>query len=70
MSGTPSVTASVAASEKLRREVVEMTIDARQRLKDCKSIENGAVSGGWRGMHARMAGGTRLNAKKRIKEET
>lgn len=46
MSGMPRVTASVAAREKLRREVMEMTVDARQRLKDCKSIENGAISGG------------------------
>jgi len=46
VSGTPSVIASIAAREKFRRDVIDITVDARHRLKDCKSIENGAASGG------------------------
>lgn len=48
---------------------MEMTVDAKQRLKDCRSIENGAVSGGCDGINARRAWGTGLNARRRTHEE-
>lgn len=40
----PSVIASIAASEKLRREVMEITVDARQRLNDLRRTAKGATS--------------------------
>lgn len=44
-SGAPSRTASVAAREKFRRDVTDMTAEARQRLSDFTSPDTGARSG-------------------------
>lgn len=41
-SGIPSRMASAAAREKLRTEVMDMTVDARQRLNDLRRDEMGA----------------------------
>lgn len=41
--GTPRRTARTAAREKLRTDVADMTVDAKQRLNDLKSIQTGAV---------------------------
>jgi len=40
--GTPRRTARTAAREKLRTDVADMTVDAKQRLNDLKSIQTGA----------------------------
>lgn len=40
--GTPRRTARTAAREKLRTDVADMTLDAKQRLNDLKSIQTGA----------------------------
>lgn len=42
--GIPSRTASEAAREKLRTVVMEMTVDARQRLNALRSVEGGPIS--------------------------
>ena len=41
--GIPRRTARTAAREKLRTDVADMTVDAKQRLNDLKSIQSGAV---------------------------
>lgn len=41
--GRPIRTANVAASEKLSTEVMEMTVDARQRLNDLRTMKSGAL---------------------------
>ena len=42
--GMPSAIASIAAREKLRSEIMEITVDARQRLKDLRRVGKGAAS--------------------------
>lgn len=44
--GSPRRTASVAASEKLRTDVIDITVDARQRFKDLTRDESGATVDG------------------------
>lgn len=41
--GIPRRTARTAAREKLRTDVADMTVDAKQRLNDLKSIQMGAL---------------------------
>jgi len=41
--GIPRRTARTAAREKLRTDVADMTVEAKQRLNDFKSIQSGAV---------------------------
>jgi hypothetical protein len=41
--GTPRRTARTAAREKLRTDVADVTVDAKQRLNDLNSIQMGAV---------------------------
>jgi hypothetical protein len=41
--GAPRRTARTAAREKLRTDVADMMVDAKQRLNDFKSIQMGAV---------------------------
>ena len=41
--GIPRRTARTAAREKLRTDVADMTVDAKQRLNDLRSIQSGAV---------------------------
>ena len=40
--GTPRRTARMAAREKLRTDVADMTVDTKQRLNDFRSIQTGA----------------------------
>lgn len=40
--GMPRMTARTAAREKLRTDVADMIVDAKQRLNDLKSIQTGA----------------------------
>jgi len=40
--GIPRRTARTAAREKLRTDVADMMVDAKQRLNDLKSIQTGA----------------------------
>ena len=41
--GTPRRTARTPAREKLRTDVADMIVDAKQRLNDLRSIQMGAV---------------------------
>jgi hypothetical protein len=43
--GTPMVIASMAAREKFSRDMIDITVDARHKFDDFKSIEVGATSG-------------------------
>jgi len=45
--GSPRRTARVAAREKLRTDVMDITVDARQRFKAFTRDESGATVGGW-----------------------
>lgn len=53
--GSPRRIASVAAREKLRTDVMDITVEARQRFKDFTSDESGATVGGWDNEVARTA---------------
>lgn len=59
--GMPRNTARVAAKEKLSTVMIEMTVDAKQRLSALSTSERGAVSLGADGM---------LNAVKKSKDRT
>lgn len=43
MRGTARTTANEAASEKLTTDIIEMTVDARHRFMDFKTIQRGAT---------------------------
>lgn len=43
--GTPMVIASMAAREKFSRDMIDITVDARHKFDDFRSIEVGAASG-------------------------
>jgi hypothetical protein len=43
--GTPMVIASRAAREKFSRDMIDITVDARHKFDDFRSIEVGAASG-------------------------
>lgn len=55
--GTPIVRASIAAREKFSRDMIDITVDARHRFDDFRSIEVGATSGAFVGSSGRSAGG-------------
>jgi hypothetical protein len=53
--GSPRRTASVAAREKLRTDVMDITVEARHRFNDFTRLESGAVVGEGAGEVARTA---------------
>jgi len=55
--GTPIVRASIAAREKFSRDMIDITVDARHRFDDFRSIEVGATSGEFVGSRERSVGG-------------
>jgi len=55
--GIPIVVTSMAAREKFSRDVIDITVDARHRFDDFRSIEVGAASGAFVESSGRRTGG-------------